>query len=655
MADIQYKGESLELSRDSRITLESSSGYFDMDIVTEYSLPVELPYTDSPLNRRILQGLDIPTAIFNVDSVDVFFEFSGRYYVAKMVFRELDDFLTVNLYFGKNELTCMGKYCNEISIPNSKSLTDLYNDGILETWPNTKAYFPMLVNPSFYDDVDTDPTEKVNPTFENVLNAYDTLTSIYRVNYLDGSDNVNVNTLVPQVALMELLKVAFEHDGYSIKGSFVDNLNERRLFIGSNLSLDSRASPSIYEDVEATGTRWYRLIQGNGLANLSYENVTTAAIDSDGKYHSDEEGKFIFSFECETLNISSYVFFQLIFQDGFTRTVIKEYYHDDSRYTAGFKIEKEVDISAANGNLNKLFYVRIRVTTAILGTHRVDNYKFKVKKKNQPLLVPANPSDLGVFLPKVKFADFLKDLVNGKILRFDFNREKREVALHYKTDVFTDTRNQDLSDYLLEGSPVTFEERKAYLVKYNPREEAEKNRAISIYKRYLTVSKEGEIEFYSGEAELADHEEIRLNTNPMMAQSFSQSPYTDGFESLLHQIRGISPALETEGEPMERLRLGYYVGFVDGLPVASNTNNEDSLEVISDIKSVGGRWALWLSQLNVDNRIFKRRFLMPRPILDELDLGEPIIIRNQRFVVKKMTSTVNDGDLQEVELYLRKL
>jgi len=635
MAAIVYNGQNLELPKSYSFSLEKASGYFETDLKADYTLPINLPYSESEVNRQVLRDLDIPQAVIDTKAIDVYFEYAGRFFLSKMVFRNIDEQLTVNLYFDKTEFKSFNLLCNELSITNSKTLDDLYAEGITGTYPDTDCFFPMIVAPSFYDDPDEDIEEKLNPNFRNILNAHEEATDSYFQNYQDGmGENFNINSLVPQVSLISTLKAIFALDGFRISGSFVENAAMRRAFIASNRSLDQRVAPTIYEQTKASKSLFSSTIRSRGIIPIKYDEYQNSAINTEGEYLSDEVGEFDFIFECESFQGNGYDSIQLVFLSGGVHTVLKSYSQESVQSRIGFKLEERIVISAAAGNLNKKYYIRYSVNSGSLQwSMKLINYSFRVVKTGGPLLEFIPPSDLGIFLPKVKAVDLLNSVINTFCLKFGADSEKRVIYLDFRNKVYENLNRQDLTPFKTKAIPLEFLERKKYLVQYDAQGEVEKERLGSIYKSALLVNEDGTARFLKDQKEEElEAEKINLGTFPMLEQSFSQAPYTDGITTLLFNQRGVSPAIETEGDLLEKLRLGFYIGKVNNYPVAANSYEGYSLWIDSNDGSVGGAWSTWLSRYNRDNRLYKPKFLLPNNVLDNLKLSDPVVLEKLPYI-----------------------
>tara|TARA_R110001592_G_scaffold17518_2_gene73779 strand:- start:75686 stop:77659 length:1974 start_codon:yes stop_codon:yes gene_type:complete len=657
MAAIAYNGQNLELPEAYSFNLVKSSGYFETDLKADFTLPLSLPYAQSEVNRNILRDLDIPQAITNTDAVDVFFEYAGRYFLSKMVFRGIDDDLTVNLYFDKTEFKSFNLLSNELSLVNTKDLVDLYEDGINESFPATHCFFPMIIAPAFYDDPDTDVEEKVNPNFKNILNAHEVASDSFYENYQDGSgENFNVNTLAPQVSLLAVLQAMFKLDGFRTSGSFFKNSSMRRAFVTCNRSLDQRVAPTIYEETKASKDFFSKTIRSRGDFQITYDSYRNAAINSNGEYLSDEVGEFDFIFECDNFQSNGYDEIQLIFLSGGVHTVVAKYRRDTAHSINGFKLEKRITISGAAGNLNRKYYIRYEAFSgSAQWSMQLYNYSFRVMKAGTPLFTFVTPPDLGPFLPKLKLVDFLNSVINTFCLKFSVDSENRTIYLDFRNNVYENPNRQDLTSFKSRIVPVDFLERKKYLIQYKAQDELERERLGTIYKSSLLVEEDGSVSFLNDETDNIEAEKINLGTFPLISQDFSQDPYPDGIRTLLFNQRGISLPIETEGENLERLRIGFFVGKVNNYPVAANSYEGYSLWIDSNDGSTGGAWSTWLSRYNRDNRLYKPKFLLPNKVLDNLKLSDPVVLEKLPYIIKSLNAEVTSSDEQVVELELKRM
>lgn len=662
MAGILYNGENLELSSNESISIERYSGYFEHEIRADITLPIELPYKNSPKNRSLLRDLNIPQAILKIERISVFFEYAGRYFPAEMVLRSLRESLSVNLYFGKTGFSSFETYCNEIEIPNTKDLPTLYQDGISKVFPETDCYFPMLLATEFYDDPEADPNEKVNPTFEYIINGIDISTGGYRENVLDAQllpDNRN--TMVPMPALMRVLEAGFAQDNYTVSGSFYEDPIKRRLWVNSNLSLDVRVSPTIYEEVNAYGQRFSRN-DGSGYLQqvITFDSVSNASIANNSVYLADEPGEFEFTFSCLNFVVNADVYVELIYDDGNTETWINRHYREFYEGDFGFSLTSRLIINNTTGYLNGNFFMRVRVPTGAAVNHqatawRLESYKWEIKKLSRPLLNSQSPTNLGVHLPRVKFVDLIKAVMVSQCLRVNIDREQKVISFNYRDQARNIRPVQDLTPYFTGQLAVQFKAIKGRLYQYQPFGDFEKNAALSIYKKSLRITPTGQIIFLNDEPDPVEEEIIKLQTYPLLQRTVSTLYYTSRFNTLAQTGRGVSLAVNTAGTHLDKVRLGYFAGMHKGLPLAANDYQGHSLALDNTNQSVGSKWARWLTVEFNDNRVFIAALVLPNPFLDSLDLGRPVIIQDTPFIVVNLKAEIQESEEQEVELELKRL
>jgi hypothetical protein len=648
MATIQYKGVSLELYADTTIKLKRLNSFFSSDLRADFSFPIDLPYSTSELNRSVLVDLNIPQAINKKSKVSILFEYAGRFQLAEMVFRNLEEDLTVNIYFDKTELTCLNVDCNKLNIPNFKTLQNLYSDGISKVYPETLAYFPMLVNSVFYDtEADTDPDEQINPAYRNILNAYNSTTGSWIENQVVNTEAVNSNTLVPQVSVMAVLKAAFELDGYAVDGDFFRNKTERKLFVFGNKSLDKRVAPTIFQEAKATRLTYNKVIIGDRVYRLLFSSATAAFANS--CYQAGELGTFVFTLNAEVLKWQNMTVL-LVASDS--SGVLKSWTYETRGSGLG-TYKKSIDVVVDSNILNSEIYIEVSVELgyrASGGEIDLSHIKLEVVKKGNPLIEFYNPDDLGTFLPEMKFADFLNALINARLLTFDIDRERKQVLLNYRNQVFSNRNRTDLSESFSGRRKVMFEPGKKYLVKYEAFSEVEKNRGDSIYKYYMMVDKDGKAQYYKGDPSEFDGTEIVLKTYPMVSQYFAQSPFPDGLNTLLAQVEGQRDVLLTDGKPLQKLRLGFAATDGNGYPIATNSIGDISLALDSLPGSLGHNYGVHLSYRNKDARTYSLICTIDKRELDSLKVAEPVVIESLPYVIVEVNPELSGDDLVDVDI-----
>ncbi len=652
MADIVLNGESLELAASYRITQVQRSGHFSNDIRQDLTEPFTLPYKDSPRNKRILRNINLPQAILATEKFSVFYEFGGTYYPAEMVLREIKDNLQVNIYFDKQALTVLSKNCDEVDWVNNSSLQVLYANARSKVWPEVEMFFPMIGAPNFYDDEDTDPADKQNKDWEGVINRHQINTGSFSINsQYSGGNGDNITSLAPQIALLEVLKRGFEIDDYTIQGDFTTNIAARRAFVFNNVVLD-RGLFTIFDDVEATrSAASFSVFDASARPHFPFNQATNAAFNlATDEYLCGQEGELEINFTCNSVYVqNSFWHIRFIHPNGGESTIM--FRHFFNHYGP---IQLYGTTTITPQLLGSKIYIMVISPQGYNTNVNVTDAHISFKMDRVPEAVFDPPGNCGRFLPDMKFIDFVKEMMQGFNLRMDLDRKNKTVSFNFRSQVLNQQATQDLSPYLTKME-IDYEERKDYLVRYASFSSEEDEYKDFRHQNCLQVSSNGESRFLLEPPANWQGETIQLKTHPMIKLKVNNGGTIVRTSTFLG--KAVSSIYETGADKMTKLRVAFFVGTGNTLPIADNKYVVDDqgldMQIFADPLSVGSLWSNWLIWQVRDNRTYTAICNMPKVFLTRMNIEEPFHINNVKYLVDEVESIIEEEDTCRVEFRLK--
>lgn len=653
MADLVLNGESLELSDGYRITQVQRSGHFSNDIRQDLTQPFTLPWKDSPRNRRILRTIDIPQAIIGTEKFSVLYEFGGTYYAAEMVLRELDEHLTVNIYFDKQAITILSKNVDDISIPNTTFVPNLYQTSLFNVWPDTFVFFPMIAAPNFFDDEDADPGTKMNPSYEGILNHYESSAQDFYANTVGPDGNgENRNTVVPQISLLYLLTEAFAIDGFRVAGDLFKNDAARRAFIFNNVSLDTPNPLRPYDNCIATRGAFYTV---DNAFRLPFPTATSLAWDTaDNSYYCAEIGvvRFELTVDFEYMVNAEW---RVMFEGpaGSNITQILRVGGNVAPYKGKMVLKGSINIDASR-QLGTIYATMLSSSAQVTN---INSAEFKFTMDRVPDAWFRSLENVNKYLPDMPFVNFLKEVLLGLNLRMDIDRLEKVIYFNFRRRVLADQSTQDLTPYYDGNLQVEYLERKKQLVHYKPFDTVEEEKKNFIHGDCLVVYKDGSSEFPKAvpEIENFEGEVTELQTNPMITEVIDYE--TGTIATSMYYGRGVHVIYDTGGQKMTKLRLGFFNAPAGSLPTADHkyTYHGEGLDLHLSAEqwSVGNDWSQWLIWYLRDNRFYKAICHIPKAHLNRLHMDRPVHINQVKFLIDEVESIITGEDIVKIELRLK--
>lgn len=652
MADIVLNGESLELSANYRITQVQVSGHFSTDIRQDLTQPFTLPYTDSPRNQRILRNIDIPQAILQSEKFSVFYEFGGTYYPAELVLRELKDKLQVNIYFDKQALTVLSLNCDEISWPNNIPVAILYSNARHQIWPDNYVFFPIIGAPNFYDDEDTDPSDKQNPDWLGIINRHNLNTGGYSVNgqHFNG-DGKNVTSLAPQIALLEVLKRGFEINDYKIEGDFILNKAARRAFVFNNVVLD-RGLFTKYDNCLATRSALSQSVfDATSDFHFPFNSTSTTAFNlTTFEYECGQLGELKIHFKAEA-NYVQNSFWHIRFrnpQGNVSSLTFRQYFN----HYGPMELEATKTITQAL-KFSKI-YIQVLSPSGYNTTFDVKDAEVAFTMDRVPEAVFDRLGDCGRFLPDMKFIDLVKEMMQGFNLRMDLDRLNKVVSFNYRQQALQKQSSQNLSPFI-HKLETEFVKRDNYLVKYDMFSSIEQELQNPLHTNCLLVSDTGQSSFLLDAPTSHKGEEVTLKTYPMITDKVDNGGTI--LNSSIYYGKAFSTIYETGANKMTKLRIGFFTGNASTLPTADNNYIEGNegldLRISADPLSVGTHWSNWLVWLVRDNRNYTAICYVPKTFLSRLNIQEPFHINEVKYLVDEVESIIEKQDTVRAEFRMK--
>lgn len=648
MADIVLNGESLELSASYRITQVQRSGHFSNDIRQDLTQPFTLPFKESPRNRRILRNINLPQAILQSEKFSVFYEFGGTYYPAEMILRELKEKLQVNIYFDKQALSVLSKNCDDLVLEDTTSFQQLYSDSRIKVWPATLVYFPMIYAPGFFDDPDTDVGGRINPAWQSLLNQYNSSTFAPYSNSIGPDGNgANINSMLPQVALLQILKMGFEKDGYTLAGDFVSNDAAKRAFVFNNVCVDYPNPVRPFDNCVATRANVSQVLTTS--IKFPFNQASSTAFNTTThKYKCGAIGVVNVEFTC-TANLVQSSVWDIYYQSPGNLIRLGGRSYVD--HTGKMKMTGFINITPAllNGEIHMAVFSNVNGIIDVSDA----SMKFTMDRIPDALFGPLG--NIGQYLPNMPFINFLKETMQGFNLRLEIDRLNKVINLNFRRRVLLKQAEQDLSPYVESDLELEYIERKRYLLKYTSYSSEEEDLNNYLYNHCLQVEKNGSYSFPVLPPEDFDGEVFDLKTHPMISDLVD---YENGqITTSIFLGRGVNSIYDTGGEKMSKLRIGFYNAPAGSLPTADHKyilgNDPLDMHLAADPFSVGYDWSQWLVYLNNDNRSYIAICHMPKVFLTRMNIEEPFHINNIKYLVDEVESIIEEQEMARVEFRLK--
>lgn len=663
MADIQYNGQSLELSPGVAVVVERFSSFFDSDLRNDLTLPLTLPYEESPRNRKILRDLDIVQAIITTQRLEVLFEYAGRYYLSEMVLRSLEGGLQVNLYFDKVDLKVLNKRLPELSIPNSKNFAQAYDDGISQAYPQTKVFFPAIYWPEFYDPIGTDSASAENPYFMQVVNVYDPINDQLLPNRMNGPTAENLNVAVPMPSVLAILEAGFAEDGFILEGSFLQNPAMQRAFLLNNRAIDKRDNQTIYQEAEASVAR-LNFVQPQWPAYDVNFSSTSAAFTQSKYYNCQEAGTFEAQYRLFFRGSGSFDI-RLVQIDtlGNVTELGKRFYSLDQSLAGREErmlLKVPFEVSSSDNTLGGTIALRVVLIDRIQRQPvevQLRDVSLKIRLTSYPLMEFEAPDDWGPYCPDIGFGDLFQALLKDYQLEYSIDRANRRIKLNYREQVLLTPERQDWTSFVMGPPKVEFEDQGASLLRYDPATPITRDRPNTLYRRMILFDEQGNYERVEQVPENFDGQEIILGNHPLLIQRTATAALpSGGIISHLAEGAGRSVVYGEDKDPIRRLHLGYAVNDANGYPVGANDyQGSEALSLDFDQDSIAQRWLRWLRFRKKDHRFFNYRFSLPRPWLDQLNLSLPLVVQDAPFVIDSLRAEAGEGDYVSVVLRMRRV
>lgn len=623
MADIIFNGESLELGTGFSIPYEIESSWMTDDIRSDFSYAFDIPYQQSDRNRRLFRQLDIPAAIISQTRFDVLLETGGAYKLAQLVFHEIDDYASINVYFNGGSLTRLSTRLKDMALPLPGSLADIYNSGAAEVWPNARVYFPTMIAPYFYDEKGTDAADLVNPWWQQVVNQREVNNTTYLRNPAVDGDVHWINTLAPQPALLEVLSTGLRELGYRLTGSWMANETVRRIFIFNKRCLDA------WDE-----TKREAAINPNYTAGVNLNNTTpdyvkanlTYSVDADWNMASDEytinrAGDFGIVVQGDRTD-----------QNGDIRAdvMINGVVADTFDISGTGEFRNESLVTWAAGDIGQSVYLRFYVHPnnppyTNIAFH-VDDLEVIVLERNVDHETFQIENSLTNYLPDISIGQLLAMVVKAFVLNVEVDEQRKEIRLERKVKQSSGDSSIDLSPWWDGRLKTDFGKTNPMLLQYQD-EESDR----------LIIQVNGEYKVINGEWASFEGDTVDLDFLPLGEIS-----------------QGISDIFETGGEELEKVYLGI-VEHNGATPQATTNNGELDLQISGLSRSIAADHITWKKRTAYDVRTFKVKLVMELNQLARLNKNDLVRLAGSKFIILNYEYTDDGYDQAEVEMELKRI
>ena len=491
----------------------------------------------------------------------------------------------LTIYYGKETLKVFDKNLKTLPFPVEIVATDLpaHAKSLLDkSWPETSHNFIKV----FREDI---KTESNYALFENYLNNYidNGGTWSFPVNTNDMIDGeltaVNRNIMVPNIYLMELLRVGFKTEGLDIKGDFVDDLINQKIVIVPENFMEQFAV-SQFSKYSFSSYTLQETINGQTISVYRKEHTPT------------NTGSFTLKMNINFSDALAKYFSLTVKQNGITL------YDANSRNTSVI-INKTLDITIINTNVFYDIEVEMKLTQQLANISTFNSFTYEYKEGSLNVF-PVNYT-LSDYLPDMKFREVINRLRSWKNLKFDYSGNAVYIDYlenHFQNMVFKD---------------------KSHLETPEP-------------ERTLNTNNLFKLTYPDGQTVLINKEGQTYNENDYIESEIT----TIDIEVLplpIKERNGIVTAFYPKDT--EKLMLAIYNGTVanDNIAVDHYNNEKLNLETVAE-----KCWKQWL-KFRANAETVEDEFYLH--FSDKFDIEEAIFKYNQRLLpVGLRKSRVNDEE-----------
>jgi hypothetical protein len=647
MFNIILNGLALDLNPGQQITLEAESNLFTDTLKADGSELISLAPT--PRNLKALGHADVIEIEPLSETYPCLLTIGLNTYPATLRIQEVTP-TSINAYvlYNMAALSCFSKNCKEFdwSVPTD-TLPNQFHQGCTQLWPATPFYFPALLNPAFYDDVDTDPGNKINPNFEDVINQAEIVSGDYLpiFNYIDGSNYINRNTLVPMVPVLEIFTRALAHDGYTLQGTWPNTAVMARLFQYNNLSLDKFGDTLEANAANLLG--YSAAFAGDKLNFITTDNGTLFNLAND-TYEITEQGNFAFQIKI-TLPLGQVLPGPILklFEDGIE---VDETFFSGADFVGGqyiFTFQR----SYTAPQIGTVVDFRL----AMQGTPQnvnVSNLQLNARKLIGVSLIQFSPiTNLSGHVPDVSFADYFNAWLTAFQLSPSVDVEKKIFYLNYRKAATQLTVVKNLEGAALQPILQEWQETKGYKLFWG-KPDVEQITDLTI-KQGLYLNTTGTATVQDALPEGNEGASIQPPFQLMQHTLLNLPDYHPDALTLFIVERGQSQPFKLT-EPPKAMRIGL-IATINSDVVATNTLPELNLLWRDNAQSIGGYVLPWLQFLQRSKRLFKLDVNPHHPLAHTLNPGEAVKLLHNTFLIQKLTRTYTATGLQKISLELRKV
>jgi hypothetical protein len=653
MFSILLNDVALDVNPGQHITLESESNLFTDTLKADGSELISLATT--PRNLRALGHADVIEIEPQSEAYPCLLTLGLNTYPATLRIQEVSA-TGINAYvlYNMASLTCFGKNCRDFDWTVStfwNTFIDQYQLMASYIWPDTPFYFPLIINPIFFDDADTDPVDKLSPHFEGIINKHTVANGslVWVDNYVDGQtgQSINRNTAVPMIPLCELLTRAFALDGYAIQGDFMAEEDIRKLFIYNNRSIDEQVSNpalSVFAENSLGYTTGFSF-QKIDFATSNNSFYFSAAQD---EYTVHTVGTFTFTLSLTIGQISGNI------QLSKVHAVLNGTTLQSIGFSGGGLVSGTYDFAFTFGFVAGQLGQKLQFQLGAFqggGFAQISHIKLTVGPVYaSPLYAPKVVTTLADHAPDMLFSEFFTHVVKAFQLHPTINIEQKIVHLNYSitATALRTVRNLDGAALL----PVTQEwltpKRYAFAWANSFYEGIHSKEVL----RQSVFEPSGQVAMYPTKREGIDAVELGSAFSLLEMQTLADSDLPTEFTCYAVERGRHSPLELLEKE--KEIRLGMYQP--KGLyRYASLFGNTLSLILGSNQYSITGRQQPWLHFMQRSKRLFKVDINPLHPQAHSLNSGDAITLLHNVFIVQKLTRTYSAGGVQKISLELRKV
>jgi hypothetical protein len=653
MFSIILNGVALDVNPGQQITLESESNLFTDTLKADGSELISLAPTNR--NLKALGHADVIEIEPQSQEYPCLITIGINTYPGKLRIQEVST-SGINCYvlYNMAALNCFSKNCRDFNWDANVIFSDFIDQYALTAsnyWPDTPFYFPIIENPAFYDDPDTDPVDKINPHFEGILNKH--LVSggsvVWVDNYVDGisGESINRNTAVPMLPILEVLKRGFLSDGYQIEGSFVKNETVRRLFFYNNQSLDQVVANATDNATAGNSIGYYISFNFEKLNFTTTNNPAVFSVAND-EYTVPSTGNYRFQLNFTIGNVVGWVQLSKVYVK-LNGTIVQTLTFSGAALVSG-TYTFDFTLLFSGGNVGQKLHFEMHALGAS-GNAGISQIGLQVNRVYaDPLYQPADITNLTPHAPDRLFSDVVNALAAAFQLNISVDVAKKIVRLDFKRDALAINQPTDLSGAALLPITQEWQESKDYAMQW----------ANTFYEgirvpevlRQIIYRKTGQIDLYPMPLEGFDGQKIAPALSIMEQVNLTDPDLPNSF-SLYAKERGRSLGyglLEQEKD----LSIGIYQP--DGLwRLASLFGQSITLLISSNQYSISQFHKPWHNYVQKSTRLFKLDVNPLHPQAANLQAGQAIKLMHNTFFIQKLTRTYTATGLQKISLELRKV